>query len=196
MKLFTAISFLALVNFSFALRLDGQCEKNRPVLENFKVNDYLGVWYEQERYEADFQVEFDCVTATYSLNDNATVKVVNENLLINGVLRPTSIEAWAAVSFPDEEPLQAKLNVSFFGAENNRVNYQVMDTDYVTYSLVWNCNQLTENTKEEFLWVLSRKPVLSPRPAKVESLIDTHFNRDVIRKTIQGEKCTQLIEKH
>lgn len=93
-------------------------------------------------------MEFDCVTATYSLNDNATVQVLNENLIIANEFRPTSIYGWATPSFPDEEPLQAKLNVSFFGQPNNRVNYQVVDTDYVTYSLVWSCNDVDENVKD------------------------------------------------
>lgn len=148
MNLLIPLFLITLLSFSSALRLEGQCDDNRQIVTNFKVVDYLGVWYEQERYEQEFQVDFDCVTATYSLNDNATVKVLNENLLIDNEFNPTSIVGWASLSFPDEEPLQGKLNVSFFGQPNNRVNYQVIDTDYITYSLVWSCYNVDEDTKD------------------------------------------------
>lgn len=148
MQLSTPLVVITLLAFSSAIRLDGQCDESRDVVQDFQVVGYLGVWYEQERYEQEFQVEFDCVTATYSLNDNATVQVLNENLSINNEFMPTSILGWAAPSFPDEEPLQAKLNVSFFGQLNDRVNYQVLATDYVTYSLIWSCYNIDEYVKE------------------------------------------------
>lgn len=38
---------------------------------------YLGLWYEQERYFAFFQINGKCVTATYTDNMNGTVGVEN-----------------------------------------------------------------------------------------------------------------------
>uniref|UniRef100_A0A336LB91 Apolipoprotein D n=1 Tax=Culicoides sonorensis TaxID=179676 RepID=A0A336LB91_CULSO len=186
-------TFYLLSNVS-ALRLKGQCDEDREVVQDFQVVDYLGVWYEQERYEQTFQIEFDCVTASYSLNDNGTVRVLNENLMVQNEFLYTSVLGWAIPSFPDEEPLQAKLNVSFFGQPNDRVNYQVLATDYRTYTLIWSCSNIDGETKDESMWLLSRTPILDPRPVKVELLIDLYFDRELIRKTLQGPKCTEIIE--
>lgn len=38
---------------------------------------YLGKWYEQEKYPQIFQVGGRCTTAEYSLNDDGTVHVLN-----------------------------------------------------------------------------------------------------------------------
>lgn len=145
----TSLLLLILLAYSSsAIHLPGQCDEDKTIVKGFKIPDYLGVWYEQERYEQEFQVEFDCVTATYSLNDNGTVRVLNENLIIANEYLPTFIIGWAIPSFPDEEPLQAKLNVSFMGQTPDRVNYQVLDTDYETYSLVWSCFNVDDTTKD------------------------------------------------
>eukprot|EP00355_Strombidium_rassoulzadegani_P008208 CAMPEP_0168616124 /NCGR_PEP_ID=MMETSP0449_2-20121227/4868_1 /TAXON_ID=1082188 /ORGANISM="Strombidium rassoulzadegani, Strain ras09" /LENGTH=72 /DNA_ID=CAMNT_0008656905 /DNA_START=581 /DNA_END=799 /DNA_ORIENTATION=- len=39
----------------------------------------------------------------------------------------------------------------------NETNYQVIDTDYENYSLVYNCNEMTQY---QIVWILSRKPVM------------------------------------
>jgi len=38
---------------------------------------YLGKWYEQERFFAIFEAFSNCVTAEYSMKDASTVKVNN-----------------------------------------------------------------------------------------------------------------------
>lgn len=85
------------------------------MVQNFCLDRYLGKWYELQRYEQPFQTKVDCTTANYGLLDSATVSVRNSAFsLING----TSSEAigTAVLSFPEQEIVQAKLNVSFFGA--------------------------------------------------------------------------------
>lgn len=141
------LTFIAFIASTSALKIPGQCAEDRDVVLKFDLTSYLGVWYEQERYEQDFQIDFDCVTASYSLNDNSTVKVLNENLLINGRFNPTSIEGWAIETDPDDDNAPAKLNVTF---NNNadRTNYQVLATDYKTYSLVWSCFNVNEDTRD------------------------------------------------
>lgn len=59
-----------------------------------------------------FEIGCDCGFATYSLNADNTVKVKNCcERLPNTHL--SCVEGKAAVSFPDEVPLQGKLNVTF-----------------------------------------------------------------------------------
>ena len=55
---------------------DGLCPRPELV-QNFDSDRYLGVWYELRR---DKEIVFEtgeCVTAEYSLNDDGTVKVDN-----------------------------------------------------------------------------------------------------------------------
>ncbi|RXN00819.1 Apolipoprotein D [Acipenser ruthenus] len=77
---------------------------NRPLLYS---QQYLGTWYEIEKLPASFE-KGNCVQATYSLNEDATIKVFNQEVLPNG---KTHSIVGTAVSRNLEEP--AKLGVSF-----------------------------------------------------------------------------------
>ena len=97
------------------LMFDRPCPTNVPVKQYFEVDSYLGKWYEMQRYESEFEENFDCVQVRYTLNEDDSVQVSNSAYnLFNG----SSINALgrAVLSFPDEEVVQGKLNVSFFGA--------------------------------------------------------------------------------
>lgn len=91
----------------------GQCAVPEVVV-NFDVAAYLGKWYEIERYEQVFQRNGECVTATYSINEDGSVRVENAMLVPPSGKFDIDIGR-ALLSFPDELPLQAKLNVSFGG---------------------------------------------------------------------------------
>jgi len=54
---------------------------NRKIIF-IKFFQYLGRWYEYKSYFAFFQQNGECVSATYGLNDDATVSV--RNYLLNG----------------------------------------------------------------------------------------------------------------
>jgi apolipoprotein D and lipocalin family protein len=82
------------------------------VKTGFTPAQYLGIWYEIERYEQSFQVGGDCVRAQYTLKADGSIDVLNQAVLLNN---NTRIEAQgvARISFPDETPLRAQLNVTF-----------------------------------------------------------------------------------
>ncbi|EGK96847.1 AGAP013451-PA [Anopheles gambiae str. PEST] len=169
------------------LMFDRPCPTNVPVKQYFEVDSYLGKWYEMQRYESEFEENFDCVQVRYTLNEDDSVQVSNSAYnLFNG----SSINALgrAVLSFPDEEVVQGKLNVSFFGAPNDLSNYWVLDTDYETFSVVWNCQPRGEEQSEESFWVLSRTPTL---PADTDVLFRIHYimrryiDRSLVRFTSQ-----------
>ncbi len=56
---------------------DKKPEKVTPV-ENFKLNEYLGTWYEIARLEHRFEKGMEAITATYSMRDDGGVKVLNK----------------------------------------------------------------------------------------------------------------------
>lgn len=152
-----------------------------PVLQGFNVARYLGKWYEIERYDQIAALSTDCVTATYTGNEDGSVKVVNRAEQ-NGT--PVEAIGVAVLADPNATPLEAKLMVSFYNAPY-RINYQVLDTDYDTFALVWNCDQVTANTKLESMWVLSRSESMINRPQRLEALINQYLDRSKIRTTRQ-----------
>jgi apolipoprotein D and lipocalin family protein len=78
MKTITPISALAII---LALFL-GACKVNTPEgarpVKPFDSQKYLGTWYEIARFDYRFEKNLEQVTATYSLNDNGTIRVDNK----------------------------------------------------------------------------------------------------------------------
>uniref|UniRef100_A0A182RLF4 Apolipoprotein D n=1 Tax=Anopheles funestus TaxID=62324 RepID=A0A182RLF4_ANOFN len=177
---------------SSSIIFDRVCPTGIEAKQYFSVESYLGKWYEVQRYESEFELNYDCVQVRYTLNEDESVEVSNSAFnLFNG----SSINALgrAVLSFPDEEIVQGKLNVSFFGAPNDLSNYWVLDTDYQTFSVVWNCQPLGEEQSEESFWVLSRTPTL---PAdtdvmfRIQSIMRRYIDRSQVRFTRQqDDRC-------
>uniref|UniRef100_A0A182MT65 Apolipoprotein D n=1 Tax=Anopheles culicifacies TaxID=139723 RepID=A0A182MT65_9DIPT len=89
----------------------------------------------------------DCVTAEYSLNEDGSIRVFNSAVrLTDGLLY--AVDGLALLSYPEAEMLEAKLNVSFYGAPNDVSNYWVLDTDYNNYAIVWSCKPLGEERSQ------------------------------------------------
>ena len=126
---YLAVVLVALVAASSAIIFDRPCRQDVSVRNAFNVRQYLGVWYEIERYEQVFQVDADCVTAQYTANADGSVRVINRaRNLQNG----TNFEAFgnAVVSFPNEVPLRGMLNVTFDQFPNvpTSSNYWIIST--------------------------------------------------------------------
>lgn len=130
---------------------------------------------------------------TYTVKDDGKVGVKNCCVRKDS---SNCIEGSAVISYPDQNPLEARLNVTFFGRKFMSVfnlkftvkqlnfaapspsNYWVLDSDYDHYSIVYLCDNLQPGQSKESFWLLSRTKVLSPDVyAKVESLIDEFFDR-------------------
>ncbi|XP_055329869.1 apolipoprotein D-like [Paramacrobiotus metropolitanus] len=108
------------------------------VKQDFDLSQYLGRWYEQQRYFTIFEIGLDRVTANYSIRSDGDVKVNNTGRQNNGQLDSAIGRAYV----PDASIL-AKLLVKF--NENQPAgDYWVIDTDYTAFSVA------------EFLWLLSR----------------------------------------
>uniref|UniRef100_A0A182QXM1 Apolipoprotein D n=1 Tax=Anopheles farauti TaxID=69004 RepID=A0A182QXM1_9DIPT len=183
---------LALGTASAGVVFDRECPTGIEAKQYFSVDQYLGKWYEMQRYESEFELNFDCVQVRYSLNEDGSVEVSNSAYnLFNG----SSINALgrAVLSFPEEEIIQGKLNVSFFGAPNDRSNYWVLDTDYDNFSVVWSCEQLTPQQSEESFWVLSRTPnPITDRDIlfRIHTIMRRYIDRAQVRFTRQlDDRC-------
>lgn len=120
----------------------------RPV-DNFKLEKYLGKWYEIARLDHSFERGLTQVTADYVLEDNGRVRVLNRGYSVKD-------NAWKQVegkAYFVKDTDRGFLKVSFFGPFF--ASYIVFELDHegYQYSLVCGPNK-------SYLWLLARTPEL------------------------------------
>ena len=118
-------------------------------VSGFDVKRYMGQWHEVARIENSFERGLTRAGATYSLNPDSTVKVVNRGY---DPVRKEWKEAEGTARFVGD-PARAALKVSFFGPFYGGYNVVALDENYQWAMVV--------GSSREYLWVLSRSPSLS-----------------------------------
>lgn len=142
-----------------------------PTVKNFQLERYLGVWYEYSNYFAIFQAFQDCVTAFYT-DETPSSSYNGQPAPIIGVLnrgrnvflrKSSSAKGMATLNDPNDPNRPGELIVNFggFQPESTSTNYNVVDTDYENYAVVYSCNNKLF-FKSEILWILTRKQFPSP----------------------------------
>jgi len=163
----------------------GSCPDLKPQA-NFNAADYLGKWYEAERYFAIFEFAGKCVTANYSLDKDGNVNVVNRQISsLTGV--ETSIEGTAKVLNASEP---AKLSVRFpslpWGID---APYWVLETDYENYAVVWSClNFSILSTRNAWILTRAREPSLAIMEKAYSVLDKNGISRAYFTRTDQ-KRC-------
>lgn len=130
----------------------------RPV-EGFEVSRYLGTWHEIARLDHRFERGLVAVTATYSVRDDGSLRVINRGF------DPSACkwrEAEGRAKFTGA-PTTGQLKVSFFGPFYG--GYTIFDLDHREYR--WAA---VSGPDRDYLWILARTPTLEP--AVRERLVD------------------------
>jgi len=124
-------------------------EQKLDVVAKVDLQRYLGTWYEIARLPAKFENGCVGVTATYSLNEDGTIKVVNRCRLhkLDGELK----EATGIARVCDLNT-NAKLKVQFFWPFSGDYWIIELANDY-SYAVVGTPNR-------QYMWVLSRTPFM------------------------------------
>jgi apolipoprotein D and lipocalin family protein len=112
----------------------------------FDLDRYLGRWYEVARLDHSFERGLTNVTATYALNEDGSVRVVNRGFDSD---RCEYQERIGRATFVGD-PSVASLAVSFFGPFAGGYHVIELAPDY-SYAVV-------SGPSKEFFWVLSRTP--------------------------------------
>ena len=159
----------ALTKFlAFTQQDDSVVSKKEPVVCDqvptmdavFDAERYMGTWYEiMHTQNQPFQSDHaKCVTAEYTkLTDDGHFKVYNSSKGRFFWFPRFGIHGDAKCP-ADEEPGQCY--VKFFAPFtrwDKEPNYQVVDTDYENYSIVYSCDE----DDMQYLWILSRTPTIS-----------------------------------
>ncbi|CAL4146813.1 unnamed protein product [Meganyctiphanes norvegica] len=173
-----------------------ECPKFTPV-EDFDIPQYLGRWYDIEHSKWNFGgEELLCTSPKYGLINATTVSVENFSLLdsalglfpvkATGTASVTDIPGSLLVDFPyGDSP--SPLTPDGYG------NYNVLKTDYVTYSCIYDCQPTEDQVYDGVIaWVVSRTPQLAD--AARQECEDVFFSLGVDMSnfihTYQGPDCT------
>jgi apolipoprotein D and lipocalin family protein len=123
--------------------------QNIVLVSNFKLDCYLGKWYEIARLNHSFERGLSDVSAHYQLLQNGNVKVINRGYdADNKKWR----EATGLAKFIGN-PTQGSLKVSFFWPFYG--GYHIIALDEQDYS--W---AIVVGPSRDYLWVLARKRAL------------------------------------
>lgn len=117
-------------------------------VHHFALDRYLGTWYEIARLDHSFERGLEQTTATYSLQPDGSVQVVNRGFDPRAGRWKQATGKARFVQGPDV----AHLKVSFFGPFYGAYGVFVLDPQY-RYALVSGADR-------SYLWVLSRTPTL------------------------------------
>ena len=138
----------------------GGCPAFTDMGAEFDVTRYTGKWFEVVRDKfTTFEILSGCVQADYGLKDDGSISV--SNMAHRFFLGWGGIDGSAVQS---DVTGPASLNVNFFAEPSADLpgNYFVIDTDYDTYSVVYNCaERLGGLISTDVMWILAREQVLS-----------------------------------
>ncbi len=110
------------------------------------LEQYLGTWYEIARYEHYFEKGCRDVSATYTRNEDGSIRVINQCTKEDG----ETTEAVGVAYATDNS--YSKLKVSFFRPFYGNYWIIMLDPDY-DYAVVGDPSR-------QYLWILSRTPQL------------------------------------
>lgn len=127
-------------------------------VSGFDLDRYLGRWYEIARLDHGFERGLTNVTATYSLNEDGSVRVANRGFDAGSCEYDEQIGRATFVG----DPSVASLGVSFFGPFEGGYHVIELAPDY-SYAVV-------SGPTKDYFWVLSRSPRMSE--ARLDRILD------------------------
>ncbi|XP_050551207.1 uncharacterized protein LOC118275267 isoform X6 [Spodoptera frugiperda] len=134
----------------------GQCDDNIQAVNNFRLQDYAGTWFDIESYPTRFQTG-TCNTAKYEYNqENGALQV--ENTQVSGQIKQTT----TGVAYPSSDG-SGKFDVTLTQSNGNVVTtkYWVLATDYASFSLVYSCRNIDDEFRAVHSWKLSKTTTLN-----------------------------------
>ena len=178
-------------------------------MQNFDKSKYLGSWYEAMRTKGIRFEKGEGVVANYSVMEGGYVRVRNsiqdwtdkksEKPPIKDQRRFAN--GWAIELHPDKKDGQLGVKFSIF--QPWYADYNVLDTDYDTYTIVYgHTNGFLWLNPRDYAWVLTREPLTQDSPKRAEIIEKAkqvfaervpHFKFDEqMRDTLQGADLSNV----
>ena len=142
----TEMKKLSMILVLFLMGCVGIPENVKPV-DNFKLEKYLGKWYEIARLDHSFERGLTRITADYSLRDDGGVRVLNRGYSA----KENSWKELEGKAYFVKKSDQGYLKVSFFGLFYG--SYIVFELDHENYQYSLVCGP-----EKSYLWILARNP--------------------------------------
>ncbi|CAB3249407.1 unnamed protein product [Arctia plantaginis] len=135
--------------------LPGQCDPNIMRVQSFNPISFGGTWHQISSYFSESSPG-SCVRAEYALN-GGVVDVLNSQVINQTLLTITGNAS--IISNDGSAHLGVTLNVP-----SNQVVQQelwILATDYQNYAVSYSCENLPNNQRRIFSWILSRQRTLN-----------------------------------
>ena len=136
---------ITMIPISVFLACRSSTDVDNSAVGKLNLYRYLGKWYEIARFDHGFERDLDQCIATYSLQENGTIRVTNQGRNKKGEWK-TSVGKGKVTKAP------GILRVSFFGPFYSDYRIMMVAPDY-SYALVGSTN-------DKYLWILARTPRL------------------------------------
>jgi len=147
-------------------------------VSDLDLNRYAGTWYEIASYPQRFQEGCTGTTATYSLNEDGTIGVLNRCRKDSLDGPEVNAEGTARMKDPGKP---AELEVSFFGPFWGDYWVIDLDDDY-RFAVIGQPSR-------DYLWILSRTPTMAESVYRgiLERLTAKHYPLEPLKRTLHAE---------
>ena len=140
-----------------------------------------------------FQLNGHCITATYAAMDDGDVKVTNRGWFWWFFFSYYALEGKARASSSGNGQLAVDFNIFNDDRLSEEGTYNILATDYTSYTLVYSCNVKWLGI-EEWVWMMGRDTTLSDSTkTALKSILGTQVPSydyaTFLEDSIQGGTC-------
>ena len=171
------------------------CDPITP-LENFNVSKYVGTWFEQKHVRMIVEPnDCSCSTAEYTDLSNSVDANGFRSFKLYNSCQFEILGEWLpreGVHGDAKCDVHGTCFVSIFDQPVPKPNLHILETDYTSYAINYNCDR---DLNKVFMWILTRQPVVSPafyqKIYEKALKLAPHFNpKTFAKRDIQGKMCT------
>ncbi|KAF4524580.1 hypothetical protein B566_EDAN008535 [Ephemera danica] len=146
---------------------------------------YMGIWYEQERYNVVFETGDTCVKMTYTDNGDGSFGLVGEAFESDGT--PSTTTGTATLVDPSTGEGYLNLEIPQYGLN---VPLTIVDTDYTGFSVTFSCVDLPGGTSSQMAWIHTRERMPSQATMDAARAVATANMMDQMWIDTVQENCT------